>query len=113
MNVRVSSIEFCNVLSQKFRAISDLRVRHVSDYGELLPHVFLADVTRHLLTTEKGRMCIVRHLEDCFASCGCEIENLIAVSFLENLGSLEELEQVTRGVETPRLCAEWRSQRST
>jgi hypothetical protein len=73
-------------------ALKPLLAEHVDDnFGEVLPHLFLGEVTRHLVkeaagpAASRGLGPALQLLEDEFASGTDEIKELIAVSFLENL----------------------------
>ena len=105
--------EFCEGLAQQFPDVADILSEHISDNDELLPHLFLADVTRYVLADGRDRRLIVERLESVFASEGPDVENLIAVSFVEHLESREELIRATDGVKASRICAEWDRQRAT
>jgi hypothetical protein len=104
--------EFCEGLAETFPDVADILAEHISDNDELLPHLFLADVTRHVLADGKNRRPIVEYLETAFTSEGPDVENLIAVSFVEHLEDRDELERATSGLTTPRIRAEWDRQRA-
>lgn len=109
----MTSSEFCEALAQHFRGIGELLADHISEYDELLPNVFLGDVTRYVLADGQDRRRIVEYLDDAFGSQGPDVENLIAVSFVENVETREELERATDGLEASRIRAEWERQRAT
>ncbi len=78
-------VEACTTLKPLFD-------EHLEDnFGEVLPHVFLGEVTRHLVGEAAGDAgsraveTTLRQLEDEFASGTDEVKEFIAVSFLENL----------------------------
>jgi hypothetical protein len=74
---------------------------HLSDnFGEVLPHVFFGDLTRYVLARYRAARsepesqrsqaqgevrALLNELEDAYTSRGDEVQELIAVSFLENL----------------------------
>ena len=64
---------------------------HLKNNDELLPHVFFGDVTRFVITkiesSENHEMIakLLEYLEEGLQSGDEEIENLIGVSFAENL----------------------------
>ena len=103
--------EFCESLVSTCPELQDLLIEHISDYDELLPNVFLGEVTRHLLANGKGRVRIVEHLNNSLSSGESDVENLIAVSFVENLESREELNRVIESVDAPKIVAEWERQK--
>jgi hypothetical protein len=109
----MTTIEFCRKLAELNPEVRDILAEHVEDNDELLPHVFLADVTRYVLADGKARPEIVRFLEKSFANNGPEVEDLIAVSFVEYLVDPDELKVATTGVDAPRIVAEWSRQRSS
>ncbi len=105
--------EFCELLVRYFPDLNELLAEHIADYEELLPNVFLGDVTRYVLMNGNGRYEIVDYLNKSFSSGEPEVENLIAVSFVENLEDREELERAVDGVDASRIITEWNRQRST
>ena len=69
---------------------------HISDYNQLLPHVFMADVTRLILDlasrvkvndpeSERTLSVILAEMERGIEEGNDELKNVIGVSFLENL----------------------------
>ena len=103
---------FCQELAQQIPDIAEILSKHVNDYDELLPHVFMGDVTRYVSNDGSHRTDVVQALEKAFANEGPEVEELIAVSFVENLETQEELKKALSGVDAPRLVAEWKRQHS-
>jgi hypothetical protein len=92
---------FVRSLVQRFQSLAPLLEEHLADnFGELLPHVFLGDVVRWVLvlrTTAQGSLTAQREvreflslLEDAYASGNEEIQELLSVSFLENLPRPDE-----------------------
>ena len=76
--------------------VEPLYREHLKDYDELLPHVFFGDLTRFAVDAYKrsksgesgaaaalGRLLAV--LEDAIAQPDPQLQNLVTVSFLENL----------------------------
>jgi hypothetical protein len=104
--------EFCESLAHKYPDIAKILTEHFSDNDELLPHVFLADVTRYVLANGPCRKPIVKYLDESFAAYGKEVEDLVAVSFVEYLVNSEELDVATNGVDAPQIRAEWFRQRA-
>ena len=103
--------QFCEELVQNFNNLGPILIEHVSDNDEILPHVFLGDVTRYVLADGIQRRELVRFLDDRFTKGEKDIRDLIAVSFIENLESEEELEHATQDVKADALCEEWHRQR--
>lgn len=103
--------DFCEELVRRFNELAPLLQEHVADYDEILPHVFMGDVTRYVLSGTPQREELLRHLNDALRNGGEEIQNLIAVSFVENLESEEKLQRALQGVEAEALREEWRRQR--
>ncbi len=88
-------------LVERFGWLEPLLQEHLADnFGEVLPHLFLGDVTRHLVTrTIQERQAnpdeaaaarkeveeMLDALKQEFTAGDEEVEELITVSFLENL----------------------------
>jgi hypothetical protein len=88
-------------LVERFGWLEPLLREHLADnFGEVLPHLFLGDVTRYLVTrmihewqANPDEAAAARNevdemldaLEQEFMAGDEEVEDLIAVSFLENL----------------------------
>ncbi len=102
---------FVHDLVNKIPALRRLLDEHVSDNDALLPHVFMGDLTRFVVQSYKGGYqqespendigdlpCILSHLEQGMMSRNKEVQELVAVSFLENLDesdkSLRDLESM-------------------
>ncbi len=107
-----TTTDFCETLVRCCPELKEVLAEHISDYDELLPNVFLGAVTRYLLANGNGRRRIVEHLNNSLSSGESDVENLIAVSFVENLESREELKRVVDGVEATQTIAEWDRQKS-
>jgi hypothetical protein len=107
----MTTIEFCQKLAEQVPETEAILQEHFNDYDQLLPNVFFGDLTRYILSDRPGRLKIVEFLEQSFHQHGSEIEELIAVSFIENLESKYDLEQATRGLTAANLKAEWRRQK--
>ncbi|MEI7924282.1 MAG: hypothetical protein WCJ40_20430 [Planctomycetota bacterium] len=97
-------------LAQRFNELDSLLHEHVAYYDEILPHVFMGDVTRYVLSGGSQRQEIVRHLNGAFVNGATEVRDLIAVSFVENIDSEEELELALQDVTAEALRAEWHVQ---
>ncbi len=105
----MTTVEFCKSLADKCPDISDILTEHIADNGELLPHVFLADVTRYLLADGRCRKALVEYFDESFTTKGPDVEDLIAVSIVEYLDA-NELRHLTEGVVVPHIQAEWNRQ---
>lgn len=103
---------FCQELAEQIPDLGSLLSEHISDYDDILPHVFMGDVTRYVLADGPYRTEVVAALEDALRNRGPEVEELIAVSFVENLETQEELDRAVYGVNAPQITAEWRRQKS-
>lgn len=107
-----TTIGLCESLVRHCPDLSALLAGHKNDYDELLPNVFLGDVTRYVLADGKERRQIVAFLNQSLSSGDPDVENLVAVSFVENLESREQLDRAVDGVDAPLIVAEWKRQRS-
>lgn len=103
---------FCQELAEQIPGLESLLSEHIADYDDILPNVFIGDVTRYVLADGPYRTKVVAALEDALCNRGPEVEELIAVSFVENLETQEELDRATRGVSAPQITAEWKRQKS-
>jgi len=85
---------------------------HLRDYDEVLPHVFFGEVTRYVVVRVRageigvsspvGR--ILDFLERCAASGDEQVEELVWVSFLENLVEYDDVLLALRGLIGPNLA---------
>ena len=87
-----ATIAVIDRLVEACAALKPLFDEHLEDnFGEVLPHLLLGDMTRQLVGQTAGpgafrdTEAALRQLEDEFASGTDEVKELIAVSFLENL----------------------------
>ena len=83
---------FIGLLRSSVRGVDDLYRKHVECYDELLQHVFFGDLTRFVLSeaqTHGKESSVLRQimplLEAGMGSDDEKLQELIAVSFLENL----------------------------
>jgi hypothetical protein len=87
---------FVKSLVSRFPILEPILVEHLEDHGQILPHLFFADLTRYLVssfvTTESrgqlpslGLREILDHLESVFAENDEDLSGLIDTSFLQNL----------------------------
>jgi hypothetical protein len=103
-------IWFCQHLAGQFHGVSTLLGDHLSENEELLPHVFFGDLTRHILTDSKDKIALVQCLEDAMSSGVTSVKDLIAVSFVENIETQEELANILNGVNGSKIREEWNRQ---
>jgi len=96
--MRADSITFAKEIAGLSPTLTALLEDHMEDnFGEVLPHVFFGDVTRHViglvrasspkagLDVRRELKTIVDRMEVGYATGSAEVQELIAVSFLENL----------------------------
>ena len=84
-------------------ALGPVLAAHRAEFdGELLPHLFMADVTRWLVTGGPAAS-VLAVLERHLAEGDTEVQNVIALSFLENL---EATDTALRAALGPGLRAE-------
>jgi len=92
---------FIDELVTNFPGVRPVFDEHLSDnFGEVLPHLFFGDLTRYLVArfltvqsssgktpgdTEEEVRSLLARLEQAYVTGGEELQELIAVSFLENL----------------------------
>ena len=94
---------------------------HLKDnFGEILPHVFLGDITRHAVAmcenAESGRSLgaqrelksLLDSMEHAYATGNTEVQELIAASFLENLPANGEPGSALRLMIGPKLSGQLR-----
>jgi len=87
---------------------------HLRDFDELLPHVFLGEVTRCVVqqvrSAEIAEALPARRTLDFFeeymAGGGREVQQLIAVSFVENLAKHDDILATLSTIIGPHLRAE-------
>lgn len=112
---------FVRQLAELSPALATMLEEHLKDnFGEVLPHVFLGDVTRHIiamaLTADSGSGLAVRRelksvlerLESEYAAGNAEAQELIAASFLENLPGVGEPGSAIRNMVGPKLGSQLR-----
>ncbi|MEZ6070591.1 MAG: hypothetical protein R3C10_10025 [Pirellulales bacterium] len=100
----------CERLASQFRGVGALLEEHLADNRELLPHVFFGDVTRYVLAGGDDKSAVVQCLEDAMHSGVPAVDELIAVSFVENIETQDELARVLVGVNGNKIRGEWNQQ---
>jgi len=98
---------FCEQFAKMFADVGNILNEHLADCDELLPHLFMADVTRYALKGGLQRVGIVQHLENAFKCSDKGIEELIAVSFVENIETHDELNLALNGIKGDNLRRQW------
>lgn len=104
--------QFCEQLARRFDDLAPFLQEHVADNDEILPHVFMGDVTRYALSGGAQRRELVRHLNERMRKGEKDVQNLIAISFVANLENGEQLERALQDVQGDALREEWHRQRS-
>lgn len=115
-------VDFIERLVERCPGLKPVLDEHVSDnFGEVLPHLFFGDLTRYavsrFLEIEAGARhqhadlelrALLTDMEDAYADGDEEIQELISVSFLENLPRPEEEAAGIRAWLGPQLSAQLR-----
>lgn len=95
------SVAYDTVHERLVTAVPEFRpalAEHVADYAEVLQHLLFGDLTRFTLAAhEAGDSAIVNRVLDFLATeweaGDVSVQELIAVSFVENVGPWEERQQ--------------------
>jgi hypothetical protein len=111
MIMNMSSCVFCEKLADQIPEVREILHVHQKAFDGLLPNVFLGEITRYVLSGGLARRRVVEFLEKNFYCLGDEVENLIAVSFVENIETVQELNFATSGVDATGLTKEWHKQK--
>lgn len=104
-----------DLLVQQVPELRPVYNEHLRDYDEALPHVFLGDVTRYVVRQLReggpGRLDSVRRivavLEQCVANGDRQVQELVSVSFLENLIDCEDVITAVKAIIGPNLAKEF------
>ena len=106
-----TTIQCVNLLLERVPELRSAYDKHVHDYDELLPHVFLGDVTRYVV--QQIRLCetgpatpverILSFLDQCMGSGDEHVKELVSVSFIENLLEHEDAPAGIKGLIGPTL----------
>jgi hypothetical protein len=117
-----STTAFARQLAGLSPALSTLLEEHIKDnFGELLPHLFLGDVTRHIVAlaqtpvpqasfaVRRELKTILEAIEHGYVTGNAELQELIAASFLENLPTKGEPGSEIRGMVGPELGRQLRA----
>lgn len=98
---------FCQSLVNSFPELAPLWHEHRDGYDEILPHVFFGDLTRWVVAHAKSCKSLIRHLDEALRIGQPDVQNLIAVSFVENLPDQSAFDRVVEGVCVDAIDAEW------
>jgi hypothetical protein len=120
--VSEKSVGFVKQLAAPFPGLAALLDEHIKEnFGEVLPHVFFGDVTRYLVSlllaisgggdlTQRRELCqTLDRLEEGYSRGDEELQELIAVSFLENLPRPGEPGSQIRSMLGPSLSKQLRT----
>ncbi|PKL38575.1 MAG: hypothetical protein CVV44_11890 [Spirochaetae bacterium HGW-Spirochaetae-1] len=107
------SQEFVNNFVDKFLYLKPILKEHIEDYDEILPHVFLGEIAKWCVANYKNSsqenvQQIFEYIEQTFKNGGEEIQELISVSFLENLSNQNEDERKILKYLGPELLSEFK-----
>jgi hypothetical protein len=96
--ISIGTERFATEIANHFRSLGPVLAEHKRDnFGSILPHVFLWDVTRwivglvtvattaEVLRNKKELTSVLSYLERAYRSGDEELQELISVSFLEHL----------------------------
>jgi hypothetical protein len=98
---------YCEQLVRRFPDLETVLAEHVANNDDILPHVFMGEVTRYVLSDPPSRKNLVSYLENSLLEGAADIQELIAVSFVENLQGRTELERALKDVTGEGLRKEW------
>ncbi len=115
-----NSVSLAGCINQLLERVPELQSTydvHIHDYDELLPHVFLGDVTRYVVqqvhsgemgtTKPVGR--ILDSLERCMESGDDQVKELVSVSFIENLAGHDDVLARLRALIGPNLMEQFKN----
>ncbi len=111
------SVSFIRSMVARFPTLDALLKEHIEDFEEILPHLFFGDVTRHIVSLlpaasgsdfprRRELRDILAHLEESYSRGDDELQELISVSFLENLPRPGEAGAQIREMVGPTLRAQ-------
>lgn len=105
----INFISFVKLLLEVLPELTSVYDEHIDDYDGLLEHVLMGDVTRfaeQLFIEDSNSECLARllgFLDKAYASNDEKLQELISVSFLENLSRDEESFEGIRAMLSARL----------
>jgi len=103
----MTSEQFIQKMVAAFPEVKSIHDQHQADNDELLPHVLMGDVTRYVISqTENKSTPVITKLLDFFEQTldDEEIEELISVSFVENLFGEDNTIKALRPIMGPKLA---------
>lgn len=110
----LSPEELCNHLATLSPALSELFNEHRTDnFGEILPYVFLADVARFVASNRPGTSLAIDYLNSSLKNVSKDIDNLIAVGFIESLDDFKVIQNISSYQIHCHLKEEWERQHNT
>lgn len=110
--MRERDIQFTRDFVAAFPGLQPMLSEHLEDnFGEVLPHLFLADVLRWLVSQSASAegdgaaevLPVLSFLEDAFEAGDDERQELISTGFLENLPRADEGGSTIRDMLPPKL----------
>lgn len=115
--------EFMLAMAQQVPALASIYREHKSDYDEILPHVLMGDVARFALELVHGSRSgspnaadtlpsLLKELERGMQLQDAAVQELIAVSFLENLDDNDRRTAFLAQSFGPALAREWAIRRA-
>ena len=115
--MKAATVAFVGALVYRFPVLRPLLQEHLDDQkGEVLPHLFIADVERWVETGVKSGdrtrreqvRALLDFLETAYSQGDADVEELISVSFLEHLPRPEETGSEIRSMVGPVLAEQLR-----
>jgi hypothetical protein len=117
IDIPPSTIAWVNKLLEQVPELRHVYDEHIHNNDELLPHVFLGDVTRYVVQQvylgetgpAKPVERILSVLEQGMGSGDEQVEELVSVSFVENLVEHDDVLASLKGLIGPNLQKEIRN----
>jgi hypothetical protein len=110
--MRAADVSFVGALCYDTPELIDLLQSHLDTYEELLPHVFMGDFTRWVVgkfnddRSDPNLRRLLVFIEESFSRQDESSQEIISVSFLENLPQVGEDDDEVRTVLGPHLRGE-------
>src|SRR5579871_2247373 len=102
--------QYCRSLAGVFPSVKAILDEHVRDNEQVLPHLFMGDVVRYVMSDAPDRTAIVKSIDGAFTNSNQQVSDLIAVSFVGNLPDPVDFRAATKGVTANALQREWKRQ---
>lgn len=114
IHIPPSTIACVNKLLEQVPELRPVYDEHIHDNDDLLPHMFLGDVTRYVVQqVRSGDMGptkpvsrILEFFEWCMVSSDDQVKELVSVSFVENLAEHDDVLARLKGLIGPKLAQE-------